>query len=84
MGFSGCVGLVELTVVGGFDLAWAALRTNGAPWRGLDDLKIAVCGWVSWFKDERIHGELDDLTYACNTNRYFWYRPGIRPCRGLA
>jgi putative transposase len=42
----------------------AALSANGGPWRGLDDLEIATCGWVSWFNDERIHGELDDLTPA--------------------
>ena len=42
----------------------AALATNGGPWRGLDDLEIATCGWVSWFNNQRIHGELDDLTPA--------------------
>jgi len=42
----------------------AALATNGGPWRGLDDLEIATCGWVSWFNDERLHGELDDHTPA--------------------
>jgi putative transposase len=42
----------------------AALAANGGPWRGLDDLEIAICGWVSWFNDERIHGELDHLTPA--------------------
>lgn len=42
----------------------AALATNGGPWRGLDDLEVATCGWVSWFNDERLHGELDDLTPA--------------------
>ena len=30
----------------------------------LDDLEIATCAWVSWFNEERIHGELDDLTPA--------------------
>jgi putative transposase len=40
----------------------AALATNGGPWRGLDDLEIATCGWVSWFNDERLHSELDDHT----------------------
>ena len=24
----------------------AALAANGGPWRGLDDLEIATCGWV--------------------------------------
>ena len=40
----------------------AALAANGGPWRSLDDLEIATCGWVSWFNEERLHGELDDLT----------------------
>lgn len=42
----------------------AALATNGGPWRSLDDLEIATCGWVSWFNEERLHGELDDCTPA--------------------
>lgn len=42
----------------------AALRTNGGPWRGLDDLELATCRWVSWFNEERLHGELGDLTPA--------------------
>jgi len=42
----------------------AVLAANGGPWRCLDDLEVATCGWVSWFNNERIHGELDDLTPA--------------------
>jgi len=42
----------------------AALAANGGPWRGLDDLETATCAWVSWFNDERLHGELDDRTPA--------------------
>jgi putative transposase len=42
----------------------AALRANGGPWRNLDDLEIATCGWVGWFNDQRLHGELDDQTPA--------------------
>jgi transposase InsO family protein len=42
----------------------AALATNGGPWRSLDDLEIATCGWVSWFNEERLHGELGDCTPA--------------------
>ncbi|MGH9154835.1 MAG: hypothetical protein ACRD1K_03035 [Acidimicrobiales bacterium] len=44
--------------------AAASSDQNGGPWRGLDDLEIATCGWVSWFNEERIHGELNDLTPA--------------------
>jgi putative transposase len=40
----------------------AALAQNGGPWKGLDDLEIAICAWVSWFNEERLHSELGDLT----------------------
>jgi len=42
----------------------AALVANGGPWRGLDDLEVATCGWVAWFNERRIHGELGDHTPA--------------------
>ncbi|MGH9045566.1 MAG: DDE-type integrase/transposase/recombinase [Acidimicrobiales bacterium] len=42
----------------------AALAANGSPWKGLDDLELATCGWVSWFNEERLHSELDDQTPA--------------------
>jgi putative transposase len=42
----------------------AALTQNGGPWKGLDDLEIAICAWVSWFNEERLHSELGDLTPA--------------------
>jgi putative transposase len=40
----------------------AMLARNGGPWRGLDDLEIATSGWVEWFNEERLHGELGDAT----------------------
>jgi putative transposase len=40
----------------------AVLSDNGGHWRGLDDLEIATCAWVSWFNEERLHGELKDRT----------------------
>ena len=40
----------------------AVLAANGGHWKGTDDLEIATCAWVSWFNDERLHGELDDRT----------------------
>ena len=42
----------------------ATLAANGGPWKGLDDLEIATCAWVSWFNEERLHGELEDRTPA--------------------
>jgi transposase InsO family protein len=52
----------------------AALARNGGPWRGLDDLEIATCSWVSWFNDERLHGELDDLTPTEVEEAYYRHR----------
>jgi putative transposase len=42
----------------------AALARNGGPWRGLDDLELATCAWVGWFNEERVHGELGNLSPA--------------------
>jgi putative transposase len=49
----------------------AALATNGGPWRGLDDLELATSGWVAWFNEERLHGELHDLTPAEVEDAYY-------------
>ena len=40
----------------------AVLASNGGHWKGLEDLEIATCAWVSWFNEERIHSELEDQT----------------------
>jgi putative transposase len=40
----------------------AVLSRVGGHWKGLDDLEVETCAWVSWFNTERIHGELGDLT----------------------
>lgn len=53
----------------------AAIADNGGPWKGLDDLEIATCGWVAWFNDERLHGELDDHTPAEIEAAYHRDRP---------
>ena len=42
----------------------AVLSRNGGHWKGLDDLEIETCAWVSWFNEERLHGELGDMTPA--------------------
>ena len=40
----------------------AVLERVGGHWKGLDDLEVETCGWVSWFNEERLHGELNDCT----------------------
>jgi putative transposase len=49
----------------------AVLARNGGHWRGLDDLEIATCSWVSWFNEQRFHGELGDLTPAEVEDLYY-------------
>ena len=38
----------------------AVLADNGRHWKGLDDLGIAICAWVSWSNEEQIHSEFGD------------------------
>ena len=40
----------------------AVLAQVGGHWKGLDDLEVETCRWVSWFNTERLHGELGDAT----------------------
>jgi transposase InsO family protein len=42
----------------------AVLSRIGGHWKGLDDLELETTKWVSWFYEDRIHGELEDLTPA--------------------
>lgn len=56
----------------------AALAANGGPWKGLDDLEIATCGWVAWFNNERLHSELDDHTPAEIEAAYYRDHPHAR------
>jgi putative transposase len=55
----------------------AVLAGVGGHWKGLDDLEVATCGWVSWFNEERFHGELGDLTPAEVEDAH--YRDRSRP-----
>jgi putative transposase len=49
----------------------AVFAANAGHWKGLDDLEVATCGWVSWFNEERFHGELGDLTPAETEAAYY-------------
>ena len=53
----------------------AELVRNRGPWKGIDDLEIAVAEYVDWFNHRRLHGEiglippaeLEDTYYRHNT-----------------
>jgi putative transposase len=53
----------------------AVLAGVGGHWKGLDDLEVETCRWVSWFNTERLHGELDYLTPAETENAYYTANP---------
>ena len=36
----------------------AELVRNKGPWKGIDDLEVAVAEYVDWFNHRRLHGEL--------------------------
>ncbi|WP_082538478.1 MULTISPECIES: IS3 family transposase [unclassified Pseudonocardia] len=39
-------------------LSKAGLVCDRGPWRGLDDLELAVAEYVDWYNHRRLHGEL--------------------------
>lgn len=53
----------------------AVLAKVGGHWKGLDDLEVETCAWVSWFNTERFHGELGDLTPAETEHDYYAANP---------
>lgn len=36
----------------------AELVRNKGPWRGIDDLEIAVAEYIDWYNHRRLHGEV--------------------------
>ncbi|MEU7884447.1 IS3 family transposase [Microbispora bryophytorum] len=36
----------------------AELIRNKGPWRGIDDVEIAVAEYIDWYNHRRLHGEL--------------------------
>ncbi len=60
----------------------AVLARVGGHWKGLDDLEVETCGWVSWFNTERIHGELDDLTPEEAEAAFYALDPASSPALG--
>jgi len=53
----------------------AELVRNKGPWKGIDDLEIAVAEYIDWFNHRRLHGEIslippaehEDVFYRHNT-----------------
>ena len=40
------------------------LHRRHGPWRNLDQLELAILGWVDWFNHRRLHREIGDIPPA--------------------
>jgi putative transposase len=49
----------------------AELVRNRGPWRGINDLEIAVAEYFDWFNMRRVHGELGMIPPAEKENAYY-------------
>jgi putative transposase len=37
------------------------LIRNRGPWKGIDDLEIAIAEYIDWFNHRRLHGEIGHI-----------------------
>jgi putative transposase len=49
----------------------AELVRNRGPWRGINDLEIAVAEYIDWFNMRRLHGELGMIPPIEKENAYY-------------
>ncbi|WP_222273216.1 integrase core domain-containing protein, partial [Modestobacter marinus] len=53
----------------------AELVRNKGPWKGVDDLEIAVAEYIDWFNHRRLHGEIGLIPPAEHEDRYYRHNP---------
>ena len=46
------------------------IRRRG-PWRTLDDVELATLGWVDWYNNRRLHGEIGHIPPAEQEANYY-------------
>ena len=49
----------------------AELVRNRGPWRGINDLELAVAEYIDWFNMRRLHGEIGMIPPAEKENAYY-------------
>lgn len=55
----------------------AGLVRNLGPWKGVDDLEIAVTEYIGWFNHRRLHGELGHIPPVEAENDFYALLPAI-------
>ena len=53
----------------------AELVRNRGPWRGINDLEIAVAEYIDWFNMRRLHGESGMIPPIEAENVYYSLKP---------
>ena len=56
----------------------AELIRNRGPWKGIDDLEIAVAEYIDWFNHRRLHGELGHIPPIEAETGFYSDQPAIR------
>ena len=53
----------------------AELVRNRGPWKGIDDLEIAVAEYIDWFNHRRLHGEIGLIPPAEHEDTFYRHNP---------
>jgi putative transposase len=56
----------------------AELIRNRGPWKGIDDLEIAVAEYIDWFNQRRLHGEIGLIPPAEAESNFYSHTPVIK------
>jgi putative transposase len=57
----------------------AELLRNKGPWKGVDDLEIAVAEYLDWFNHRRLHGEIGLVPPVEHETKYYRQNPTPTP-----
>jgi len=56
----------------------AELIRNRGPWKGIDDLEIAVAEYIDWYNHRRPHGEIGHIPPVEAETNFYSNLPAIR------
>jgi len=60
----------------------AELIRNRGPWKGIDDLEIAVAEYIDWHNHRRLHGEIGHIPPVEAETNFYSNLPAIREMDG--
>ncbi|XUK64621.1 Integrase catalytic domain-containing protein [Plantibacter sp. RU18] len=55
----------------------AELIRNLGPWKGIDELEIAVAEYIDWYNHRRLHGEIGHIPPVEAENNFYTQLPTI-------